>query len=119
MENGIALGDSMKSLKLDDEQLHRRLKSACAATGQTMLEAVHQMVSEWVEDVEKRIPALLRAEQTTAKRATRPKPGTPSRRQQLAANGQQEIPSDERQQEGSTTRELNDLARLAHRHRTA
>lgn len=109
----------MKSLKLDDENLHRRLKSACAATGTTILEAVHQMVNEWVEDVEKRIPALLRAGQSRATPATRQKPGKPSRRQQLDANGQLEIHSGEPQRANSTTPELDDLKRLARRHRTA
>lgn len=109
----------MKSLKLDDEELHRRFKTCCAESQITMLDAVHQMVKSWCEAVEKRKPGLQSNEPTRATPATRPKPGKPSRRQELDANGQQGIPISERPREDSTKLELDDLERIARRHRTA
>jgi hypothetical protein len=48
----------MKSLKLEDIELHRRLKKACVDNDLSMLDAVHQMVKRWVEDVEGQKPGL-------------------------------------------------------------
>lgn len=84
----------MKSLKLDDDDLHRRFKMACVATGTPMMTAVRLMVTAWVADVERRIPDIRAESPASTGRGTRRSPGRPSRHQTLAANGQQEIPSD-------------------------
>lgn len=94
----------MNTLKLADDELHRRFKTCCAAARKSMLEAVDQMVREYCEDVERRTPGLLATGPAIEIRATRRKPGKPSHRQQLAASGQQEIPNDGQKQEGSTKR---------------
>ncbi len=107
----------MKSLKLDNDELHMRLKRACVESQTTMLDAVRQMVGEWVEDVEKRTHGLQSVEPSRATPATRQKPGRPSRHQTLAANGQQEFPTDEPQPAGSTKREPDEKTQKAPPHR--
>lgn len=109
----------MKSLKLDSDELHHRFKRCCVESQTTMLDAVRQMVTQWCEDVERRKPGLRPTEQTKETPAIRQKPGKPSRRRQLDANGQTEIPISEQKPEDSTTRALADLERITRRHRTA
>src|SRR5690606_38315482 len=102
----------MKSLKLDSDELHHRFKRCCVESQTTMIDAVRQMVTQWCEDVERRKPVLRSAEQTKETPAIRPKPGKPSRRHELDANGQQEIPIAAQTPGDSTTRALAELKKI-------
>lgn len=82
----------MKTLKLEDEDLHMRFKIACTEAKVSMLEATHRMVLAWVQDVEKQKYALQLTEQPKAKGATRQN-RKPNHHQGSGASGKGESPS--------------------------
>lgn len=82
----------MKTLKLEDENLHMRFKIACTEAKVSMLEATHQMVLAWVQDVEKQRYDLRLTEQPKAKGATR-QSRKPNRHQGSDASEKVESPS--------------------------
>lgn len=90
-----------QTLKLSPE-LHKRFKMACVEAQTSMLEATHQMVTAWVEDVERRKLDLLQEEPTKEKRATRQRSEKPSPRPERDANDQKETPKRERLKANST-----------------
>lgn len=82
----------MKTLKLDDEDLHIRFKIACTEAKVSMLEATHRMVLAWVQDVEKRKFDLQLTERPKAKGATHQN-RKPTRHPDSAATSKEENPS--------------------------
>lgn len=72
----------MKSLKLADADLHRRLKKVCVDNDLSMIDAVHQMVKAWVLDAEARRRDLDLKSLAIAKAATRRHVGKPNRPQE-------------------------------------
>lgn len=82
----------MKTLKLEDEDLHMRFKIACTEAKVSMLEVTHQMVLAWVQDVEKQKYALQLTEQPKGKGATRQN-RKPNRHQDIDASEIGEIPN--------------------------
>ena len=82
----------MKTLKLEDEDLHMRFKIACTEAKVSMLEATHRMVLAWVQDVEKQKFDLRLTEQPKAKAATH-RSQKPNRHQGSGASEKVESPS--------------------------
>lgn len=96
-----------QTLKLSPE-LHKRFKLACVEAQTSMLEATHQMVTAWVEDVERRKLDLLQEEPTKETRATRQRNEKPSPRPERAASGQKGIPKRARLKANSTKLDLGE-----------
>lgn len=90
-----------QTLKVE-EDLHRRFKLACVEAQITMLEATHQMVLAWVQDVEQRKLSLLPEGQTREKDATHQSDEKPNHRPTRDASNQKGIPKRARLKGGST-----------------
>lgn len=109
----------MKSLKLEDVDLHRRLKKACVDNDLSMLDAVHQMVKEWVAAVEARRPGLDLKSPAIEKADARQSDEKPSLHLEHDAKEQQVHPTYERLPANSTKHEKDATSQKDRRPRKA